>query len=87
MLVLRSTHKAVIAGYEARIADLYAQISDLKRLIFVPEQTHAAQLPSRVANAVLDGDEVQPQKDETLEAAQREAARIFSGEYEWAEGE
>lgn len=87
MFVLHSTHKLVVAGYEARIAELHSQIADLKRLVFVSEPSHAEQLPIRMANAVLDGDEVLPQKDETLEYAQREAARIFSGEYDYVEGE
>ncbi len=87
MFVRRSTLTQVKALYEARISDLRSQIADLRRLVFVPEQTHAATLPSRAANAVLDGDEVLPQKDETLEHAQREAVRIFSGEYEFVDEE
>ncbi len=87
MFMLASTHAAIIASYESRVAELHSQIADLKRLVFVIEPTHAEQLPIRMANAVIDGNEVLPQKDETLEYAQREAARIFSGEYDYVEVE
>jgi hypothetical protein len=87
MIVLKSTLESVKALYESHISDLQSQIADLKRLVFISEPTHAETLPVRTLNAVLDGDEVQPNKDETLEYAQREAARIFSGEYEMPDEE
>jgi len=85
MFVLRSTHEKLLqaerAHSQAVVAQMQEQIADLRRLVFVPTPTQIETLPARVANAILDGQEVMPQDDAAKEAEMREANRILSGEY------
>jgi hypothetical protein len=86
MFVLKSTHEKLIQAEKQRcddvVAQMQARIQDLSRLVFVSEPTHEQTLPIRAANAILDGVEVMPKRDEKLEADElAEANRILSGEY------
>lgn len=85
MFILRSTHEKLIQAEKARceavVAQMQEQIEDLRRLVFMPTPTPAQEHPVRVANAILDGQEVMPQDDAAKEAEMREANRILSGEY------
>jgi hypothetical protein len=85
MFILRSTHEKLIHAEKARceavVAQMQEQISDLRKLVFMPTPTQIETLPIRTANAILDGQEVMPQDDALKEAEMREANRILSGEY------
>jgi hypothetical protein len=86
MFILRSTHEKLIQAERARceavVAQMQEQIADLRKLVFVPTPTQIETLPVRVANAILDGQEVMPQDDAAKEAEMREANRILSGAYD-----
>lgn len=85
MLVLRSTHEKLLKAERDRcdavLAQMREQIADLRKLVFVPEASHAQEHPIRLANAILDGQEVMPDESEKREEEMREANRILSGEY------
>lgn len=85
MFILRSTHEKLIQAEKARceavVAQMQEQISDLRKLVFVPTPTPSETLAVRTANAILDGQEVMPQDNAQIEAEMREANRILSGEY------
>lgn len=87
MFILKSTHKALLAAERSRceavVAQMREQISDLRRLVFVPEATADQTLPIRAANAILDGQEVIPTRDDEQDAKDlAEANRILSGQYD-----
>lgn len=87
MFILKSTHQKLIDAETKRSADVISQmqeqISDLRRLVFVPTPTHIETLPVREANAVLDGVEALPKADPKAEAeGLAEANRILSGDYD-----
>lgn len=86
MFILRSTHEKLIQAEKARceavVAQMQEQISDLRKLVFVPTPTQAQEHPIRLANAIIDGQEVMPQDDAAKEAEMREANMILSGAYD-----
>lgn len=87
MFILKSTHTALLDAERKHCADLVAQmseqISDLRKLVFVPAPTHMETLSVRTANAILDGNEVLPKEDPQREADDlAEANRILSGQYD-----
>lgn len=85
MFILRSTHEKLVQAEKARceavVAQMEKRLEDLSRLVFVPTPTQAQEHPIRLANAIIDGQEVMPQDDARIEADMREANRILSGEY------
>lgn len=86
MFVLKSTHEKLMSlqreHYEAALVTLHERIDDLRKLVFVEKPTWEQEHPIRVANAVLDGQEVMPDEDERREQEMREANRILSGAYD-----
>lgn len=86
MFISQSRHTELVRvlteQYESRLSELQNQISDLRRLVFMPNPTRAETLPVREANAVLDGHEVLPMADEETEERVREINRLISGDYD-----
>lgn len=90
MFILKSTHRALLTlereRSDALVSQMQEQISDLRRLVFVPTPTPAETLPVRLANAVLDGVEVMPKSDPEQDSEDlAEANRILSGTYDRVE--
>ena len=87
MFVLKSTHEKMLEmqrqHYEAALVALHERLDDLRKLVFIEKPTHAQEHPIRVANAILDGQEVMPTTDPKQEEADlAEANRILSGSYD-----
>lgn len=97
MIVLKSTHKALLAAseeahkadcnqFEARISELRHHIESLKRLVFSPtiaQPTPIAREADAIITPVNDGPIIGSQDDPIIaDEILREQNRIFSGEWE-----
>lgn len=89
MILLRSTHERILKAErdaaQVVVASYEARIQDLRSLVFTSEPTRLETLPIRTVNAILDGVEVLPNENESLEKDMAEANRIFSGAYDAVE--
>lgn len=87
MFFLKSTHnqfvKLLTEQYEARIAALQDQISDLRRMVFTPTSSTDIPLAAREADAIITGNSDVPLlPDEAAINEMREFDAVISGEYD-----
>lgn len=87
MFFLKSTHnqfvKLLTEQYEARIAVLQDQISDLRRMVFTPTSSTDIPLVAREADAIITGNSDVPLlPDEAAINEMREFDAVISGEYD-----
>lgn len=97
MILLRSTHdkrvrelhaqyELVVGQYEARIADLKQQISDLQKLVFPKNDEKEPPLLVLEADAVISASDkpsgISEEEHNRLLEESREADLLFSGNYD-----
>lgn len=87
MFVSKKTHnqfvKLLTEQYEARIAALQDQISDLRRMVFTPTSATEIPLVAREADAIITGNSDVPKLPNEQELEDTfEFNRIISGDYD-----
>ncbi len=96
MLVLKSTHKAMIAAleeahkadchqFESRILELHNHPESLKRLVFAPVNPPVSEIAyeaDQVITPVNDAPVISQEEADKADFILRERDRIFSGEWD-----